>query len=93
MGGRKIGQLERTHQVWRQKADLRRNFPSGPDTWYWCQRCGDVIATLLPIEMRSCECGNVFFDVGRCVIEDFDQVVVRQPQLDQTTPRLTAPIR
>jgi hypothetical protein len=30
----KIGDLERTHQVWRQHADLRRAFPSGPDTYY-----------------------------------------------------------
>jgi hypothetical protein len=71
----KIGELERTHQVWRQQADLRRSFPSGPDTYYWCTRCGDVVATVPPTEVRRCECGNVFFDVGRCVIEDFDEVV------------------
>jgi hypothetical protein len=45
-----------------------------------------VIATVPPTEVRSCECGNVFFDVGRCVIEDFDQVVVLATSTRPDTP-------
>jgi len=42
----KIGELERTHQVWRQKVNLRTSFPAGPATYYWCTKCGDVVATI-----------------------------------------------
>jgi hypothetical protein len=58
------------------KQDLRRSFPGGPDTYYWFTRCGKVVATIPNTESRHCECGNVFLDVGRCVIKDFDEVVV-----------------
>jgi hypothetical protein len=72
----KIGQLERTHQVFRREIDHQRGYPSGSDLVYWCTRCGDVVASVPLNEVRHCECGNLFFDAGRFEIEDKLEVVL-----------------
>jgi len=72
----KIGELELTHQVVRQRLDRGRGYPGGPDVWYWCTRCGDVLASQPADEVRSCECGNPRFDVGRLSVDDHDELVL-----------------
>jgi len=46
----KIGDLEREYQVWRDHGDPRKGTGSGPDTWFWCTRCGDVLPSDAPPE-------------------------------------------
>jgi hypothetical protein len=71
----KIGELERVFQVWRTGDDPRKRFGSGPDTWIWCTRCGDVLPTD-PWEPGSCACRNVHQDYGRLVVDDYDELVI-----------------
>lgn len=69
----KIGQLELTHQIWRGRADPQKGISSGPDSWIWCTRCGDVLPTD-PWEPGHCECENVCMDYGRLVVDDWVEV-------------------
>lgn len=73
--GVKIGDLEREFQVWRERGDPRKGFSSGPDSWIWCTRCGDVLPTD-PWEPRSCACRNIHQDYGRFDVEDYDEFVI-----------------
>jgi hypothetical protein len=41
--------------------DFSTGWPAGPDLFYQCQRCGDVLSSILDGE---CRCGNVFVDVA-----------------------------
>lgn len=69
----KIGQLEQTHQIWRSRTDPENGLPSGPDSWLWCTRCGDVLPTD-PWEPGHCTCKNVCLDYGRPVVDDWDEL-------------------
>jgi hypothetical protein len=72
----KIGDLEREYQVWRDRGDPRKGTGSGPDTWFGCTRCGDVIPSDAPPEVRDCGCGNIHAEAGRLVVDDWDDFVV-----------------
>jgi len=72
----KIGDLKQAQQVWRQQANLRRALPAGPtpttgapDAETWWRRSHRP-------RFANASAGTVFFDVGRCVIDDFNQVTV-----------------
>ncbi len=82
----KIGELERTHQIFRQHLDHHRGYPAGPDQWYWCTRCGDALPSLPLDEVRGCECGNLFFDVGRFCVQDHDELVLLATAARPDTP-------
>lgn len=54
--------------------DRTTPIPRGPDLFYSCSKCGDMIPSL-PKDNIGCSCGNVFVDVDafRVSIDDYSQ--------------------
>lgn len=54
--------------------DPNFGYPTGPDLFYECLRCGRVLASR-PGDSTSCECRNIVIDVdyGRIAIRDVGQ--------------------
>jgi len=55
--------------------DPRKGYPAGPDLFYECGLCGDVIPSL-PENADACRCGNVSVDAdaGRVSVRDNEKL-------------------
>ncbi len=55
--------------------DPRKGYPAGPDLFYECGLCGDVIPSI-PENAAACRCGNVRVDTdgGRASIKNDEKL-------------------
>jgi len=55
--------------------DPRKGYPAGPDLFYECGICGDVIPSM-PDNAAACRCGNVLVDAdsGRVSVREGEKL-------------------
>ena len=72
-------ELKKNYNIEDVEFDFRRGYPSSNNMYYECQRCFDLVSSVVE-ENVECSCGNIFIDVSsaRFVVEEDSKIKLVQ---------------